>query len=520
MASDPPSLSRRMRRRERLLGYLPSIYRSQDPDGAVFRLLDTLAGRLAEMDEALAQVLAGRWVQTAAGEPLLDGLPAPLDLIGRLCDVPRLEAESGEAAAGPPDPKEAARLLAVYRRRLLLTVATLSRGATTPRAVLSLAMAVLEAELQPQLPVRGNVFSGTGLPLGRASGSVKADDLIKVDLIENPLELRRVVIERLTASESLLFRHHSVVGDRPVVRLTALEREVVFPSLQNTRTGEVILYAGKLAPGETLTIWPELDELEKIDYAELERGDPHRQFGAAVDGISRNELIFYLGGTARFSDGLSIEDEAAARFGFSSDPKDLKNADAAVFSASANRVRSPLLQPGDNRFIYRGYGAADVSEVRVPTVGADGQTEYVQPAALRAAPPVPVSAPIKLELSAWLRPPATFRLDVTRNAGFLRVDPRAAALLHSVIERVRGAGVRVSVDFVEPARTVEHDLGEGPLVFRVRADLTEDAAPAEPALEVRVAESFGEAHALREGALLLGGVFDVTAFDRSLYFEP
>ena len=606
---EPKSTNARL---QRLLAVLPRIYTAQPDTSVTGALLRVMASVLAQLDDDLVRVLQDRWVGLATGTSAMDGTPSALEFLGHLLEVRRLslpEPAVGNTAietwfASPQQEQDARAIIKqrfpelqfvtehsntpgllsiqidkstpialrssvlaalgnllpeaaeAYRQRIQITARILTRGLTTPRALLSLAIADLGADPCPGMQSHPDATVAWGIPLGirrscavcRGRDTLLADrkaaacpnrDQALVDawITENPLQEKRHVEMSLRFLRPFTVQNISLVPDRPVVTMRATKESVICPALQNRNSGEILLFVGTLNPGEQLTIEPDAsaDEISMFDsfdrtghHAWLDQSPNGR---AWVTGGKRNahgefpkrdvsDAIFYMLGH-RF-------DEPVAVFG------------GARFGVLKQQVRSPQLQPGSSEWMLLNFAlpssvfnddtsrfaASDaLNGTRFALLGKNtghgddkfGATllELLSRATLDAKN---IERPAHLEvMMTWMaRPPATFRLRVPKNGWVVQAERRGAlALLRADMERARAAGVRSQIDFPEPVRSEMHDTAERLTGLAVAGTWQERLEPLDGPVQLTVAHADRERHAIAEGQFAFKGIFSTTRFNWS-----
>ncbi len=529
-----PRARLRQRRKERLLAVLPRLYGAQPPGSAVAVLVEAMAAHLAELDEAAERVLRDRWLALAGGMPPWDEHSHPLEGLARLL---RLESEPWERADWtlPPEAWEReAEKAELFRRRVRHSAPVLTRGSTTVRSVMALAAAALDTELCPRLSrlPEGSSSPDTTLGLGVRPGTVahcpgcaepqaaerchwerdgeslsagQTPVLARMLLTDSPMTPRTLSLKGLGHGETFRVRSVSLVQDRPMVSLTALEN-LRFPVVRNLASNGMVLFAGALTAGETLLLRPERIAAEVEPFHGYFAKGPSIQYlmdpaGRALirepDGTFRDVsgLVFFLQGKAFFD---------VSRFAQQDDP----DPEASRFALLEHRVMTPVVAPGEVSWAYRGFTLKDVEALAAPEI-----TNLIE-----NAPKKPEAGKADITLEWWTRPPASFRLripqvpvrDAELRGGVLELVRRS-------VERARAASVQVSVDFPEPPRLEEHPLGEHGPAVGLTARSQEDARARERlAVGMGVAQP-AESQPLGEGLFTTRGIFDVTRLDWSRF---
>ena len=443
-----------------------------------------------------------------------------------------------------PEPGE------TFRQRLLVTAQVRTRGLTTPRALLSLAIADLGAEPCPRLMRSQDSTLAYGMPPGTrkrcaactGSGSKICPNgdkaVIESWLTENPVlpathsetapRLRRV----------FTIPNPSLHPDRPVLTLKVREQPAAYPAVRSIDSGEITLFAGTLKPDETLTLYPAISTAEAAPYDGFDAPGHHawrtaHPRGRAVltspDGHERDvsASIFYLWGN-RF-------DDPSSTFG------------GLRCGVLDQRVQTPKLQCGENAWMLLTFAQPDAefadNETNVHASrfagpkdldgthfalldGSIGQSDSRYASLLfesfsktdtgSIGEESTANAPrLSLRLEWMTRPPAAFRLRIPKNAWVAAAARRGVLpLLRADVNRASAAGVGALVDFPEPTRRETAAPAEA-LGLSIRQDWSEDAAPGETGLEVRTNTALADAHDTAEGRFSIGAVFDTTRLDWS-----
>ena len=242
-------MSQRPSRADRFWASLPRILSARRQGSAIGHLVEVLGAALDRLDADLEAVMRDHWLELASGELLGDELPSPLERLGTALGVPREGWEDNER----------------YRRRLRATAPVLGGGIGTPRVVLSLAVAALDAELCPRLARNRDTTTGWALspgavascpvqPCHRGAGicPMARARLARLDLTDNPPEQREVHFAATAAGQRFRVRSQSLEADRPELELRAGAGAIEFPVIENLATNELLLFAGTLQPGEIL----------------------------------------------------------------------------------------------------------------------------------------------------------------------------------------------------------------------------------------------------------------------------
>lgn len=457
------------RRRERLLAVLPRIYDRQPESSVVHQLLDLMAYRLAEIDDALEQLMAGLWVRTASGSPLFEDTPAPLDLLGALFNLPRMSADATPATPATSATKETGKPEETqdYRERLLIMAPLLAQGVTTPSILLELTRAILGDDSEPVI-------------------------------IDNPLQSRVQSAARLSHESRFSVKNDGMLADRPVLQLTAVDSDVHYPAVRNRSWGEVVLYAGKIPSGQTLVIRSDLETERRQLFEGV--GRPSLPPIALLDGKDVSSAIYYLAGAARFaSSDAKPDDPGVTRFAPPNTPLDAPA--VARFASPGRMLRTPLVEVGETEWIFLLYTKEELRGM------IDGDIPDL---------PSDKSGRVDLELSFFTRAAAAFLLVV--KSTITTRDPRRVQLLRKIVERTRAAGVRAVIEFLEPPRQEDHHEFLKEEAHRsVGLRPHEEAGLADPRLRITGTVSLAERHELGEHEAIFGGVLDVTRFELSRF---
>ena len=510
------------RRRARLLGLLPRILAAQSGDSPVGALIQVMANMLGRLDRDQRRVMRDHWVQLAGCDDRQEGVGAirphgALAELGRLLDLPPMPWEDCEA----------------YRRRLIASATILRQGLTSPDALTGMAAAAvgwtccpksrrLPAE-QPDttvvvaLPyaVKAHCPACDGpesnpCPLAEAQG-------LELALTDNPLTRRQWRRRGVQDGDPLAdLSNPSLCPDRPSLKITALGDGLRFPAVENRATREVVLYAGNLAAGESLTLESSLSTEELKPFRTHEPITHHQ--GLLPGGRARlvtadgrvsdvAERVYYLSGFA-FEDPSRPDrpDDSSQRVRFAG-PGD----DQPRFGSFDKTVRTPRLRNHADTWLFRIFtrdrlrGAAGVAAQKL----------------LDEAPEGASGTSADLRLRWWARPPASFRLRVPKAGPVATVLARRdldgnkfLEFIRQTVESARAAGVDARVSFPEPSRRESLTPGVR-WQFEVEQTIREPLSPAAPAPALALTARQRESHAAGEGHLSLLGVFDVTRLDWS-----
>ena len=535
-------------RRRRLLALLPRVFAEQPEGSAIGVLIEAMAAGLAELDEGLNRTQRDHWVNLARGDTTAVANSA-LERLGALLDIPRLTwVETPPDGAGQTAAIKKTEATEAYRQRLMLTARVLTRGLTTPRALLELVMATLGAEPCPRQEVSKDATLAFGVPLGtvrrcpacqtQAPCPNAAQRVLEAWLTENPPQRREWTSNPpLKPGGRFNIESLSLVEDVPELRLKAIDTPVQYPAIQNRATGEITLYAGEIKPGEALNLWPQVEAEESARYDSHDSVGVHvwrNQYpsgSAVLIGVngsiqSVSEKIYFLSGVQFPPEDVATDAPAAPRFADTKATEGVRFADAlsqgdvfdgsaqfadataasgAHFGSSGQRVRSPRLRPGQDEWSYGVYTKQDIKAIAGDNSGA----------LLNNAPEQTVDAQVELTLSWWVRPPAVFRLRIPRNAWVGRAESHNATnLLTQWVQRAKAAGVWALVDFPEPVQRDIQALDELAGI-QTRQQWQEAQTLEETALRSALQFRNQEIQPLTEGALIWRGVFDNTRLDGS-----
>ncbi len=464
----------------------------------------------APLDEALDELIGVGWRQSdplGALEARFSGLRFTLtDACLSADPAPNLPPETASAsltrlqAQLEPEPGEA------FRQRLLITSRVRMGGLTTPRALLSLALADLGAETCPQLERRLDSTLAIGLPPGTrkrcavCNGDKRGQPcpnhdqaVITAWLTENPVLDARHLESAPRLRRVFKVDSASLCPDRPVITLEVRDQPVPYPALRSLDSGEITLYAGTLRPGDTLVLYPACPPAEASRFDGFDSPDHHPWLathpqGRAVITDARGEerdvssSIFYLWG-ARLDDRETTFD-------------------AMHFGVLEQRALSPVIHPGGNNWMLLTFAQpdatfADSDDTVTSSRFADGDDLDGTRFALldgtigrgdaRYAAVLLESfnktntggttesdtanlGRLSLRLDWLTRPPASIRLRIPRTDWVATADARnALPLLRDDIARASAAGVRALVEFPALPQPLDEDAGLAPATARQRA---------------------------------------------------
>lgn len=518
----------------------------------------------APLSDALDELVGSGWRRSQGGQPPDDPaalLAARFDGLRFVLDDTSQGLTAAPDPAAPPEtaPAALARFQGVldpepgetFRQRLLITARVRTGGLTTPRALLSLAIADLGAEPCPRLERRQDATLAFGMPPGtrkRCAGCSgrdaaapcpsRAQAVVEAWITENPTLAARHVEPSPRLRRVFTVTSASLHPDRPVVTLGVRDQPAPYPALRSLDSGEITLYAGTLQPGDTLVLYPAVSPAETAPFDGFDAPGHHawataHPAGRAVlinsEGHERDvsNSIFYLWGNR-------LDDRGAA-FG------------SMRCGVLEQRVLTPRIAPGANGWMLltfaqpdaafagpddtvhasRFAGHDDLDGTRFAlldgTIG-EGDARYAS-VLLESFNKTDTGGTtetdtahtprLSLRLDWMTRPPASIRLRIPRNEWVAAAAARGALpLLRDDIARATAAGVRASVDFPEPTRRDAHDGAER-LGLAASQRWTEDAAPADGALRFTLATTLRDVHDSADGQFSAGGVFDTTRLDWS-----
>ena len=407
-----------------------------------------------------------------------------------------------------------------YRQRLQITAAVLNRGLNTPRALLSLAIADLGAEPCPRMERKLDATVARGMPIGMHKRCPACADpalpcpngdkaVLEAWITEQPAVAAIHRDPGASLRQTFSIPNDSLLADRPVLQLSAV-LPISYPAVQSRTTGEIVLYAGNLHPGDVLTLYPRMEAGETQAFDGYESQGHHdwlrRSPGGraeVLDGHKKelrdvSDAVFYLWGS-RFNDkaeGFGGGDGAGLRCGV------LEQA-----------VRTPWLNPGNNDWMLLTFarpasafddetsvfaGPNDKDGTRFALLDrnvaySDGKFAAMLFQCLslsdteRHGGSAEGAPPLVLEVNWLTRPPFSFRLRVPKNGWVSSAELRGAVdLLRTDLEWARPAGVRAVLDFPEPVQRDVHDSSEAlcGLAVTSRWNETLEASDALPGLSV------------------------------------
>ncbi len=529
-------------RHRRLRSLFPQAYATSPKDSALGVLLETLAGRLRDLDHATERAQRDKWLATADGsrdpvpfevpgggsaQPALAGATTldlgevvrPLEHLGSGLDLLRQPWEVDEQA---------------YRGRVSQLARLLTGGLGTTQALVSFCIGALGAETCPQLERNADTTTGFGLEPGSLarcrtcqggtaapSGPcpLREQSTMSVSLVDSPR--RRVQLERQSlrvgedGTATINFRSESLFADRPEIELRVPDTGAahVVPSFRSLQTGERIIVARVLEPGNTLSILttsPHDPSLPPHRQRWVDRPPGSNLLNALVrvDGVDDNSPVIVIRsasfngarfGQSRFADETAVEPRFNAAY-----------FDQATFDslpAGSIEIDAPAVVAGVNTWEYAPLDR-DGLDAALAVVAAAGETVPQVPDIVDADP-----QPVALQLRWWTRPAARFLIRIPLTDAVRRVVAQGAAdYVRRMVERVRPVGVTPIIDFLEPP--IRESLEPSDRLTDVELSWQDAIEPAvvaisEPELPAEVLDS------LDVGAF--GGIFDVTPFDFSLF---
>lgn len=431
------------KRRKRFLSLLPRIYRAQPATSAVGALVQVMARALGRLDLDTRRVLHDRWVALASGASNGDD-PAALERLATL--IGAVPLGSGSAREEPE----------AFRRRLLRTARVLVDGLTTPPAILTLAIATLGAEPCPQINDELDATEGRGLRPGTTRRCSRCRDggdgpcpfaggeqeLVRAWITENPprwVERPEVAVR---SGDSFWVENRSFVPTRPVINFHADPEKIAeqrqslsFPALQDRASGDTVLYAGSLEPGERVEIYP---EIRPADLKAFESRDlvGHYAWTPGAWKITPEGERTDVSQEIYIVSGVRFDDPTRALFG------PLGHRQAARFGELRRAVYTPQLAVGDSRWRFLLYTRAELESVGGSLAEA-----------LAARAPTAVENHEDrafVKLSWWARRGGSFRLSIPRTPWVREAEARGATeLVRLIVERTRAIGVRSEVVFPE-----------------------------------------------------------------------
>lgn len=497
-----------------------------------------------------AYVLRAKWTRfLSANTNGIKQSISSFEALGRLLEIRRLDDEDAEP----------------YRQRVLQTASILTKGLTSPSAILKLVLVCLGAEPCSELEYRDDATIATGMPLGTTKrcpvcqGAAKGDcpnrpkGVVKVWLIDNPLIASDYEVTPVH-DEKFYVNSPSLVEDMPIITIKAEKTRVRFPSIQNRSTHEITFYAGNLEVGDTIKIYPPITEDELAPFKSYDKVGHHTWMAHSPNGYAElikkdgsfhniSNAIYYFTGYAFERDDVSPEqalakfagpDDTEPRFSamrfsdakFCDDEWDDKGQliekcskaesdvkakcdvcfDDARFSAVEQLFDTPRIRRGIDEWIYQEFTQTDLIAV------AGNEAAAISVAAPKKANKKAIA---KIHLSWWRRPPATFRIHIPRNKWVEEAERRGAmALVYRNVERARAAGVKSLINICIPDFSEEHILSDTlytkTSMINSETMVLKDQYPSINSQRIRTEE-----HVLGERSASFTGVFDTTRLDWS-----
>jgi hypothetical protein len=506
----------------------------QSKTSAVGSVIEAMALGLSELDESMIRTQRDHWVDFAKGETSNGEAVNALERLGTLLAIPRFENETVDA----------------YRLRLPMTAKVLMRGLTTARSLLELAIITLGAEPCPHQKVIKDAVIALGFPLetlsncpvcksgNKSSCPNSGKELLKAVITDNPIQQNRFTpLKPLQPGDKFTLENYSLHDDIPEIRINALEQSINYPFLHNLATGEIVFYAGKINPGQVLSLWPHItpEEFARYESYDYEINHIwHKQYplGSAVlintDGSVQTvseKIFFYFG--AKFPSDEDIAANApelpryasqnategicfaetlieghcfgSALFAGTNDPE------GARFGGRSQRVRSPRIRSGKDEWLYGVYTRKDVEAITGNSFGD----------LLDNAPDNAGMVAVTLTLSWWSRLPASFRLTIPQTDKLKEAQTLGATdLLMQWIQKYKAAGVLAIVDFPKLPLPDEHGL-DVQLTMNIRQQWHESMDLEDTLPNIVLSSSLNEQHLVTDGVLAQNGIFGYTTFESS-----
>ncbi len=407
--------------------------------------------------------------------------PLPLELLGAALDLRRQPWEHDHEA---------------YRSRVRILAPLLTEGLATPRVILAFGLTSLGAEPCPILDKTDPQSTrGFGVPpraLDRcrvcrggkrpAPGSVcpqRERAIMDATVTDTPRLRARLTRSSLDPATTLdasdagqagkiRIRNDSLFAARPeiVLRLPleAGPGEKLVPSFRSLTTGEEVVLPVIMTAGDELRVRPSSphdpatpNHLQVwVDLPLGEAALPGRTWvrnDETPDQETEAPNPLFASGPrfdqARFA---SVSDQAAFDEGhwdeaFWDEPLADGVTNAYHFAGASREAATPKLVPGDNVWIFRPLGGAQLAAL---LGDYEGLTFAELPGFDQLEDPnfPPSTATVSIELRWWTRSPARFRLRVPRTPAVEQALAAGAAdYLRRMIDRVRPAGVHPILDF-------------------------------------------------------------------------
>lgn len=462
-------------RHDRLRSLLPRTFATEPSNSALGVVVEVLADALREADQFIERALRDKWLRTSSGarplipfnpqlpvDPLalptvsLAGPQHPLELLGAALALGRQPWESDHEA---------------YRSRVRILGPMLAEGLATPRVLLAATLTSLGAEpcpilekpdsdstrgfgLPPRSLERCRVCKGGKRVASDAVCPLRSRSTMRARVIDNPRTRAQLTRTNLGGGR-IHVRNDSLFSARPEIVLSvpsdADPDTRLIPSFLSLTTGEELVMAVLLHPGDVLTIRPaqpanppQRHLQHWVDSPASEAARPGyawiRRAAGGVDQVDELSSLFISG--PRFNQGHFASGNGIAL------------ATVNQFAGVSQKFKTPELAPGDNNWMFHWLGGAELGVLtnyglELGSVGLDLDSLGFAPATSKVA----------IELRWWTRAPARFRIRVGRTPAVERaLASGAAETLRQMIDRVRPAGVLPILEFeLEP-------LGDVPLV--------------------------------------------------------
>ena len=514
-------------RHDRLRSLLPQAYATNPADSSLGVVLEVLADRLREADQAIERGLRDKWLATADGEreaiatdagetpeavpalPLLDlgDKPRSLEYLGAALDLLRQPWEAETEA---------------YRGRVEILAPALAGGLGTTRAIIAVSASSLGSEPCPVLEHEDEETRGFGLPPGSLArcrtcqgGQIPAPGTpcplrdratMSVSVVDNPRRRVPLIRQQLRPRDSSGARVHfnnlSLFADRPELILSIPESasEAVVPRFRSLTTGEEIIVARALDPGDTLSMRGPNPHDPATPRQRQQWVDRPAAFAGAPArvrvGTDLDVPVFSVGNGATF-DSANFDEDQFLSNGLS----------------EAGDLALPSVIPGQNTWVYQPLSRAELESLLEDLDPALDPGDLPDPASLPVTPAE--DEEVSLELRWWVRAPSRFLVRIPLTTAVQQaLDAGATDYLRRMIDRARPVGVLPIIDFLQPVEPEPLEPLDALNTFDI--GIAEDADP----LDLLVPEDldFDEPVEPEDGGGFIG-VFDVTVFDFSVFAE-